>query len=123
MTARILTPIALGLVGLCIVVETSLELGFKYSTDAAASHHSLSAGLARNPLFWATVGLGAVEIIAWTLTLQHAPLSVAYPAMTLSYATVPLASHVFLKERMPPKQIAGAVLIALGVACISFTNT
>ncbi len=59
------------------------------------------------PLLWAGLALWAVELAAWVLTLQRLPLEVAFPLMALSYAAVPLAAHLFLRERLDRRQWAG----------------
>jgi drug/metabolite transporter (DMT)-like permease len=46
----------------------------------------------------------------------------AYPIMTLSYATVPLAGVLALRERMSRRQLAGAALIFAGVVCIALSG-
>jgi undecaprenyl phosphate-alpha-L-ara4N flippase subunit ArnE len=54
--------------------------------------------------------------------LQRLPLSVAYPMMTLSYATVPMAGLFLLKERMSRRKLAGAGLIFAGVALVGLAG-
>jgi drug/metabolite transporter (DMT)-like permease len=63
-----------------------------------------------------------VESIAWVLVLQRSPLSMAFPVMTLSYATVPLAGLVLLRERMTRRQMLGAGLIFSGVLLVAVSG-
>jgi drug/metabolite transporter (DMT)-like permease len=43
--------------------------------------------------------------------------------MTLTYATVPLAGILLLRERMSARQMAGAALIFAGVALVGISGT
>jgi undecaprenyl phosphate-alpha-L-ara4N flippase subunit ArnE len=47
---------------------------------------------------------------------------VAYPMMTLTYATVPVAGLILLRERMSRRQLAGAGLIFAGVALVGLAG-
>jgi drug/metabolite transporter (DMT)-like permease len=121
MTA-ILAPAALGLLAFCIVAETVQQLSFKLGADRAGAADGFFRGVAVQPLIWLGVALWVVESIAWVLVLQKAPLSLAYPVMTLTYAAVPLAGVVLLKEKMTRRQLAGAYLILGGVICVGLSG-
>ena len=71
-----------------------------------------------SPLLWLGIILWAVELVTWIIVLEHTPLSVAYPMMSIIYCTVPLAGKWFLGEPLPPRQWAATALIALGVALV-----
>jgi drug/metabolite transporter (DMT)-like permease len=79
-------------------------------------------GVLAQPLIWIGIALWVVESIAWVFVLQRTPLSMAFPVMTLSYATVPLAGLVLLRERMTPKQMLGAGLIFSGVLLVAVSG-
>jgi drug/metabolite transporter (DMT)-like permease len=121
MTA-ILAPAALGLLAFCILAETVQQLSFKLGADRAGGAEGFFRGVAVQPLIWLGVALWVVESIAWVLVLQKAPLSLAYPVMTLTYAAVPLAGVVLLKEKMTRRQMAGAYLILGGVICVGLSG-
>ena len=117
-----LTPSLLALLGFCIVTEIARELSFKRAASGAQTTTSYVRGLAFHPLLWIGIAFWAVEVVAWILVLEHAPLSLAYPIMTLTYAGVPLAGALLLRERLSRPQIIGAVLVALGVGCVSLAG-
>lgn len=121
MTARLL-PAALGLLAFCIVAETIQQLSFKTGSARAEAAGRFVRGVAVQPLIWLGVGLWIVESIAWVLVLQRSPLSLAYPVMTLTYATVPLASLVLLRERLSGRQMLGAALIFGGVLAVGLAG-
>jgi len=110
--AAVFAPVAVGLIGFCILAETVQQLSFKSGSGRA------DAAARGQPLIWAGVGIWVVESIAWVLVLQRLPLSFAYPLMTLTYATVPVAALVLLGERMSRRQMAGAGLIFTGVMLV-----
>jgi undecaprenyl phosphate-alpha-L-ara4N flippase subunit ArnE len=117
-----LVPAALGLLAFCIAAETVQQLSFKGGANRAGAAVGFIQGVLRQPLVWAGVAIWAVESVAWVLVLEKTPLSLAYPVMTLSYAAVPLAGVLVLKERVSRRQLAGAALIFLGVACVGLSG-
>jgi undecaprenyl phosphate-alpha-L-ara4N flippase subunit ArnE len=121
MTAA-LVPAALALLAFCIVAETAQQLSFKAGSARAEGQAGFVRALLRQPLLWIGVALWVVESIAWVLVLQKAPISMAYPVMTLSYATVPVAGLVLLRERMTPRQAIGAALILGGVLTVAMAG-
>jgi len=122
MTAARLVPAALALLVFCIVAETVQQLAFKAGTGRAEAAPGFMRGVALQPLIWLGLGLWVVESIAWVNVLQRAPLSMAYPVMTATYATVPLAGLVLLKEKMSRRQKLGALLIFAGVICVGVSG-
>jgi len=117
-----LVPAALGLLAFCAVAETIQQLAFKTGADQASDRGGHPARVALQPLIWLGVGLWVVESIAWVLVLQRAPLSLAYPIMTATYATVPLGGLILLRERMSGRQRLGAGLIFAGVLCVGLSG-
>jgi undecaprenyl phosphate-alpha-L-ara4N flippase subunit ArnE len=118
MTADRLVPAALGLLAFCIAAETAQQLSFKVGSARAERSASFARGVVLQPLIWLGLALWAVESIAWVLVLQKSPLSMAYPVMTATYATVPLAGVALLRERMGLRQALGAALIFTGVVIV-----
>lgn len=122
MSLAALAPAAAGLVAFCVLAETAQQISFKLGSARAEGVAGWAGAILRQPLIWAGVGLWAVESIAWVLALQRLPLTVAYPMMTLTYATVPVAGLVLLRERMSRRQLAGAGLIFAGVALVGLAG-
>lgn len=117
-----LIPTSLGLLAFCIVTEIGRELCFKSASDGADGKPAYPVALAAQPALWAGVAFWFVEMVAWVLVLETTPLSLAFPIMTLTYAGVPLAGTLILKERLTPLQIAGAALVAAGVTCVGLSG-
>lgn len=113
-----LIPAVIGLLAFCVMAETVQQLSFKLGAARAGEAEGFATSALLQPLIWLGAAIWVVESIAWVLVLQKAPLSLAYPVMTLTYAAVPLAGLLLLKERMSRKQMAGALLIFAGVVCV-----
>jgi undecaprenyl phosphate-alpha-L-ara4N flippase subunit ArnE len=113
-----LIPAVIGLLAFCVTAETVQQLSFKLGAERAGEGERFARSALLQPLIWAGAAIWVIESIAWVLVLQKAPLSLAYPVMTLTYAAVPLAGLVLLKEKMSRKQMAGAALIFAGVLCV-----
>lgn len=117
-----LTPAALGLLAFCVAAESVQQLCFKAGSNRTTpDSHPVVATLVQ-PLIWIGVAIWAVEAVTWIFVLQRAPLSLAYPVMTLTYVGIPLGGMLFLRERPSPRQLAGAALIAAGVTCVSLSG-
>ena len=110
------------LIAFCVLAEVGRELCFKVAADRARAKARYAAAVASSSPAWAGVLLWLVEMIAWIAVLQHAPLTLAFPAMSLVYAGVPAAAALVLKERMTGGQLAGTALIVLGVLCVSLSE-
>jgi drug/metabolite transporter (DMT)-like permease len=60
--------------------------------------------------------------VSWALAIERTPLTLAYPFMALTFALVPLASFVLLRESLSAMQILGAALIVVGIALSAVTT-
>ena len=117
----VLTPLAIALLAGCIVAEVAYQLSFKTAADRADPRR-YARSIVFQPLLWFGIVLWAVEVVGWIMVLQRAPLEVAYPIMTLTYAGVPLAGVFLLKEKMSRSQMAGAALVLIGVISVSMAR-
>jgi drug/metabolite transporter (DMT)-like permease len=61
------------------------------------------------------ISLYALSAIFWLFVLQKFPLSVAYPALSVTYIVVLVLSYFIFKEPLTSYKIAGVVLIIVGV--------
>jgi len=65
-----------------------------------------------------TFGLYFLGAILWLFILKKLPLSIAYPAMSLTYITVAVVSALIFNEPMTAGKVAALALIATGVAVL-----
>jgi undecaprenyl phosphate-alpha-L-ara4N flippase subunit ArnE len=117
-----LTLTALGLLAFCVTAESVQQTCFKAGVGDGTPGRNPVVEALTQPLVWIGIALWAMEVVAWIFVLQHAPLSLAYPVMTLTYLGVPLAGVLVLGERLSRRQMAGAALVAIGVACVAISG-
>jgi len=68
-----------------------------------------------SPKILAGVSLYGVSLIIWLFILKRFPLSVAYPAMSLTYIAIVFLSSRFLGETITINKVIGSLLIIFGV--------
>jgi multidrug transporter EmrE-like cation transporter len=69
--------------------------------------------------FWAGMLCYAASICVWLAALSKAPVSTAYPMLSLGYVVVAFASVLWLGETMSPAKVLGIALICAGVVLVS----
>ena len=69
--------------------------------------------------FWAGMLCYAASICVWLGALSKAPVSTAYPMLSLGYVVVAFASVLWLGETLTPTKVFGIALICLGVVLLS----
>jgi multidrug transporter EmrE-like cation transporter len=68
-----------------------------------------------SPKVFFGISLYALSAIFWLFVLQKFPLSVAYPALSITYIVVLVFSYFIFKEPLTSYKIAGIVMIIVGV--------
>ncbi|MBD2772971.1 EamA family transporter [Iningainema tapete] len=104
---------------LVVVLGTTAQLSLKYAfstSNSGASQSPLSLLLSR--YFWLWFICYVIVTILWLVVLRTIPLSQAFPALGLTFALVPLASHLFLKEKVVLSQWLGISIIVLGAVLV-----
>lgn len=104
---------------LVVVLNTTAQLSLKYafSTSTQAASQSL-LNLLFSVYFWIWFICYVAVTILWLIVLRTIPLSQAFPALGLTFALVPLASHQFLKEKVVLSQWLGIVIIVVGAVLV-----
>ena len=80
----------------------------------------LLRGLA-NPTIWLGMGLLGVFFGLYAAALSWADLSVVLPATALGYVINVACGAYVLHEAVTPARWAGALLIGLGICCVSWS--
>jgi undecaprenyl phosphate-alpha-L-ara4N flippase subunit ArnE len=106
----------IGAIVFCVAAETAREICFKYGAAA-----KLTAALMR-PVIWFGLVVWAIELVTWTIVLGHVALSVAFPLMASSYASIALAGALIFKETINIHHALGLVLVTAGVICVGATG-
>lgn len=74
--------------------------------------------MARTPQIWTGFGFIGCGAGFWLVALSRAPLSWAYPILSLGYVLVLVFSRLALGETVSPLRWAGTLIILLGVALV-----
>jgi multidrug transporter EmrE-like cation transporter len=69
--------------------------------------------------FWTGMLCYAASICVWVAALSKAPVSTAYPMLSLGYVVVAFASVLWLGESLTPAKVLGIALICAGVVLVS----
>ena len=97
-----------------VLLGTVAQLALKRALDGSGS----PLNLARSPWAWTWFLSYLLSTVIWLVVLRHVPLSQAFPILGLQFALVPIASRLFLRERMFIEQWLGVATIVAGVALV-----
>jgi multidrug transporter EmrE-like cation transporter len=114
----ILTGVGLNAAAQLLLKAATRPLGAFSQFDASTVIASGNL-LARSPHFWAGMFCYGASLCVWLAALSKAPVSVAYPMLSLGYIVVAWASVTWLGESLSPSKIVGIALICVGVVLVS----
>jgi drug/metabolite transporter (DMT)-like permease len=116
--------LAVGLL-IAILIDTTLQLVWK-SAVLTLPHNGSPwlnvQAILQNPRFVFVIFLMGCQFFNWLMILGDADLSYAQPITSLSYVSVFFLSVLYLKEAADIFQIAGIMLVLVGVWFISQTE-
>jgi multidrug transporter EmrE-like cation transporter len=69
--------------------------------------------------FWAGMACYGASLCVWLAALSKAPVSTAYPMLSLGYVLVAVVSTLWLGEILSVAKVAGIALICAGVVLVS----
>ena len=75
--------------------------------------------LFKSPSFWAGMVCYGASVCVWLAALSKAPVSTAYPMLSLGYVVVAAISVAWLGETLTPAKMLGIALICAGVLLVS----
>jgi multidrug transporter EmrE-like cation transporter len=75
--------------------------------------------LLRSAPFWTGMLCYAASVCVWVAALSKAPVSTAYPMLSLGYVVVAAVSVAWLGETLTPAKMLGIALICTGVLLVS----
>lgn len=117
-----LIPFALVLLAVCLTVTGELFLKSGMNRIGPLSPSTLAGSIPRmlaTPPLWIGFGFIACGAAVWLVAISRAPLSWAYPMLSLGYVLVLIFSRIALHEAVPPVRWVGVAVIILGVYLIS----
>ena len=75
--------------------------------------------LFRSVPFWTGMICYGASLCVWVAALAKAPVSTAYPMLSLGYVVVAAVSVAWLGESLTPAKVVGIALICTGVVLVS----
>ena len=75
--------------------------------------------LFRSVPFWTGMICYGASLCVWVAALAKAPVSTAYPMLSLGYVVVAAVSVAWLGESLTPAKMLGIALICTGVVLVS----
>jgi multidrug transporter EmrE-like cation transporter len=87
-----------------------------FNTDTLISSIGI---LIKSVPFWSGMVCYAASVCVWLAALSKAPVSTAYPMLSLGYVVVAAISVAWLGEVMTPGKVLGIALICAGVVLVS----
>jgi multidrug transporter EmrE-like cation transporter len=110
-------------VGLNAAAQLLLKVAVKPMEHFTAFNADTLSGsaliLLKSAPFWAGMFCYGASVCVWVAALSKAPVSTAYPMLSLGYVVVAAVSVYWLGESLTPGKVLGIALICAGVALVS----
>ena len=116
--ALILTGVALNAAAQLLLKIATKPLGHFSEFNADILNSSVMI-LFKSPSFWAGMVCYGASLCVWLAALSKAPVSTAYPMLSLGYVVVAIVSVTWLGETLSPAKMLGIALICAGVVLVS----
>ena len=98
-----------------VLLNAAAQLFLKAGTNAAP----LGLRLAIEPHVLGGLACYALSVVVWLVALSRAPVSVAYPMLSIGYVVNALAAWPLLGEPLSPLKLAGIGVIIAGVFMVA----
>ena len=110
-----------------VSLNAAAQLLLKHATRPLAHFSEFSmqtlmhstAILFNSVFFWGGMLCYAMSVCVWIAALTKAPVSTAYPMLSLGYVIVAGVSWLWLGEILSPAKVIGIALICAGVVLVS----
>jgi multidrug transporter EmrE-like cation transporter len=116
--AMILTGVGLNAAAQLLLKSATRPMATYTEFSGDTLLRSISVLTASAP-FWAGMICYAASLCAWLAALSKAPVSVAYPMLSLGYVVVAGFSALWLGEQLTVPKLSGIALICAGVYLVS----
>lgn len=104
--------------GLSILLSAAAQLFLKLGADTAVTEIWLGIEGLRSGWTWLAILAMVGSLISWLYGLKFVPLNIAFNLAGFVQVLVPLASWLFLGERIGGVRLCGIALVCAGVAVI-----
>lgn len=117
-----MSPIAFALVLTGVLLNAAAQLLLKAGTNAVGQFefhvdNILPVGLklAFEPHILGGMACYAVSLVVWIMALSRAPVSVAYPMLSIGYVINAFVAYFWFGEALASQKLLGIGFIVLGV--------
>lgn len=117
-----MTPLTFSLVLAGVLLNAAAQLLLKAGTNrvgefAFTLENVLPVGskIATSPHILAGIGCYVVSVVVWILALSRAPVSVAYPMLSIGYIVNAVAAWMLFGESLAAQKLVGIGFIVVGV--------
>ena len=121
-----MSGIAWTLILLGVALNASAQLLLKAGTNAvgtfefsAANAVPIALKLGLNPFIVGGMACYAVSLVVWIMGLSRAPVSIAYPMLSLGYVANAIVAYLWLGESVTPMRLVGIGVIIVGVYIVA----
>lgn len=114
----ILTGVALNAAAQLLLKVATRPLAHFSVFNADTLNSSIFILLKSGP-FWSGMLCYGASVCVWVAALSKAPVSTAYPMLSLGYVVVAAISVGWLGETLTPAKVLGIALICAGVVLVS----
>lgn len=106
------------LLGSSVALTTTGQMLIKRGATLLGEGESIIGALFRSRWLIGGFGCAVIAPVAYVLALRTLPLSVAFPAASVTHVLVVMGARLIFKESMPVGAWLGVALIAAGVTLI-----
>ena len=114
-------PFFIVLTAICFSVTGELLLKSGMSSVGVLGFSNFWPTLGRvftHPKILGGFGLAGIGAVFWLAAISRAPLSWAYPMLSIGYILILLLSAIVLKEQVAPLRWVGALVICVGIVLV-----
>ncbi len=109
-----------------VALETTAQLALKMAAISAGGDANLWGSInpiVTNPWFAGSIACDAANLLLWLAILRRHDLSLAVPLSSVTYFTVLLAAGLFLHEPISAPQLAGLMLVGIGLTLVTWDQS
>ena len=121
-----MTPIAFALILTGVLLNAAAQLLLKAGTNAVGHfdfhlENILPIGMkiAFQPFIMGGMACYAVSLVVWIMALSRAPVSIAYPMLSIGYVVNAIIAHYWFGEALVMQKILGIGFIIIGVILVA----
>ena len=121
-----MTPISFALILTGVLLNAAAQLLLKAGTNAVGHFDfhlenvvPIGLKLAFEPHIMGGMACYAVSLVVWIMALSRAPVSIAYPMLSIGYVINAFIAWQWFGEALAAQKLAGIGLIVVGVYLVA----